>query len=227
LAESHLAVLTLEDVRANPLVSTYIRMANQHMQAQGYTEHGERHAVYTAHLARKILAELGYSTRQQELAAIAGYLHDIGNVVSRVNHGQNGALLAHTILLAMGMPAEELCVVMQAIGDHEEEHFDFPSGPVFSAVVIADKSDVHRTRVRNPDPSKFDIHDRVNYAAQERNLRIDREKKEIALDLKVDTSIGSVREYFEVFLSRMMMCRKAANCLGCNFQLEINNLKLL
>lgn len=224
---SSLAVVTLEDVKSSPVVSSYLRMTDKHMQAQGFTEHGERHAGLTSHLAAEILTTLGFPARDAELAAIAGYLHDVGNVVSRVNHGQTGALLVQPVLSAMGMHIDEICSVMQAIGDHEEEHFDAPTGPVFAAVVIADKSDVHHSRVRNLDPAMFDIHDRVNYATKERKLEVDKERGLITLQLTVDTAVASVREYFEVFLGRMMTCRKAALCLNCEFQLEINKVKML
>lgn len=162
-----------------------------------------------------------------ELAAIAGYLHDIGNSINRVHHPQNGALLAKDILIEMGMDFEEVAMIMAAIGNHDESFGGEPVNPVSAAVIIADKGDVHRSRVRSADQLMFDIHDRVNYAAIHSELRIDRKEKIIALELSIDTQISQVMEYFEIFLSRMIISKKAAKFLGCKFKLEINEYSLL
>lgn len=217
--------LTLRDIRRDPRVKTYVEKANEQMDAIGYTEHGFRHAGIVAGVARGILHKLGASKRDVELAAIAGYLHDIGNVINRQNHPETCALLAHHILSSMGMNPTEIAVIMGAIGNHEEGS-GYPINPVAAAVIIADKSDVHFSRVQNPNPMTFDIHDRVNHAVQKSYLRVDSEEKVISLELTVDVQSASVMEYFEIFLSRMLMCRKAADVLGCKFKLVINDVEL-
>jgi metal-dependent HD superfamily phosphatase/phosphodiesterase len=219
-------LVTLEDVKRDPEVEAYIDKANEYTGAIGYTEHGARHANLTASIAYNTLKRLGYPERDAQLASIAAYLHDIGNLVSRVNHEHTGAVLANRILERLGMDPVERAVVMGAIGNHEEKHGE-PVSPVGAAVILADKSDVHRSRVRNPDPTTFDIHDRVNYAVQHSFLRVDDKSRTITLELTIDTQLSQVMEYFEIFLTRMVMCRRAAKFLACEFKLQINGVKLL
>lgn len=218
--------LTLEVVKADPEVEAYVQKANEYTGILGYTEHGFRHAGLCARIALNILKRLGGPERDAELAAIAAYLHDIGNLVSRLNHEHTGAIMADGILARLGMEPNERAVVMSAIGNHEESHGQ-PVSRVGAAVILADKSDVHRSRVRNPDPTTFDIHDRVNYAVERSFLRVEEKAREITLELAVDTTNAQVMEYFEIFLTRMIMCRRAAEFLGCAFKLEINGVKLL
>jgi hypothetical protein len=218
--------VTLEDVKRDPEADAFITKANEYTGAIGYTEHGARHANLTASIAYNILKRLAYPERDAQLASIAAYLHDIGNLVTRINHEATGALLANDILLRLGMGADERAVVMGAIGNHEEKGGE-PVSPVGAAVILADKSDVHRSRVRNPDPTTFDIHDRVNNAAQHSFLRVDEKNRRITLELTIDTQLSQVMEYFEIFLSRMVMCRRAAKFLDCEFKLQINGAKLL
>lgn len=217
--------IRLRDVRKDPRVKTYVEKANEQMDAIGYTEHGFRHAGIVAGVARGIPKKLGMPERESELAAIAGYLHDIGNVINRANHCETGALLAHSILTSMGMDPTEVAIIMGAIGNHEED-CGYPINPVAAAVIIADKSDVHYSRVQNPNPMTFDIHDRVNHAVQKSYLRVDPETKIISLELVTDVESATVMEYFEIFLTRMIMCRRAADCLGCKFKLVINGVDL-
>ncbi|MDQ7858430.1 MAG: HD domain-containing protein [Armatimonadota bacterium] len=220
------ATPTVDDVKRDAEVEAFLTKANEYTGVIGYTEHGPRHANLTASIAYNVLRRLGAEERVAQLAAIAAYLHDIGNLVSRANHEHTGALLADRILRRLGMGADERAVVMGAIGNHEERHGEAVS-PVGAAVILADKSDVHRTRVRNPDPTAFDIHDRVNYAVEHSFLRVDEKSKTVTLELTIDTTISQVMEYFEIFLDRMLMCRRAAAFLGCGFKLQINGVKLL
>lgn len=217
---------TLEEVKRDPEVEAFITKANDYTGVLGYTEHGVRHATLTSNIAANVLRRLGLDERTVQLGAIAAYLHDMGNLVSRANHEHTGAILADRILLRLGMPADERAVVMGAIGNHEERHGE-PVSAAGAAVILADKSDVHRTRVRNPDPTTFDIHDRVNYAVEHSFLRVDEKSRTVTLELTIDTSISRVMEYFEIFLDRMVMCRRAAAFLGYDFKLQINGAKLL
>lgn len=217
--------VTLKEVRSYPKVRIYIDAANRQMAAIGYTEHGHRHAGVVSSVARSICEPLGYTPRQAEIAAIAGYLHDIGNMVNRNNHPEVGAVIAMNILDEMGMPPNEIAAVVAAIGNHEEGD-GVPVDYASAAVIIADKSDVHYSRVQNPHPETFDIHDRVNHAVQRSNLHVEAEKRIIRLDLQIDTTFASVMEYFEIFLTRMVMCRKAAEVLGCRFCLRVNGVDL-
>ncbi|MGB9886850.1 MAG: HD domain-containing protein [Moorellales bacterium] len=223
---SEFTAVDLEVVKRDSEVATYIVRSNEHLGAMGYTEHGHRHVDLVAHVAYNIMSYLGYPQRVAELAAIAGYLHDIGNVVSRHNHGQAGALIAYQILSRLGMPPEEIASVVGAIGNHEEE-YGHAVNPVAAALILADKSDVHRSRVRNQDPATFDLHDRVNYAVERSFLRVDAGRKRLTMELKIDTKISPVMDYFEIFLSRLLMCRRAAAFLGCTFGMEINGAKFL
>ncbi|GHT60856.1 phosphohydrolase [Endomicrobiia bacterium] len=226
--------VTLEDVKRNPTVNAFIKSANDYLGTIGYTEHGMRHAGLVASIAENVLLYLDYPKRMQELAGIAGYMHDIGNVVSRYGHGQSAALIAMRLLKDMGTTPEETALIISAIGNHEEEAGD-PLNPVAAALILADKSDVHKTRVRNRNIlkcdiryiSKYDIHDRVNFAATRSFLRVIKDKKTISLQLNIDTQISKVMEYFEIFISRMLMCKNAATFLNCTFELIINERKLL
>ncbi|MDP2873646.1 MAG: HD domain-containing protein [Bacillota bacterium] len=196
------------------------------LRAIGYTEHGPRHAGWVSSVAHNVLARLGFPDREAELAAIAGFLHDIGNVAGRHRHEQTGALLAREVLLRLGVPYSEISMVMGAIGNHEEGMGQVVSN-AGAALMLADKSDVHRTRVRNPEIAAFDIHDRVNYAVEHSFLRVDDKKHTVTLELNIDTRISPVMDYFEIFLSRMILCRRAASFLGAQFELQINGVRLL
>ncbi|HHY38254.1 MAG TPA: HD domain-containing protein [Clostridia bacterium] len=220
-------IITLRDVRKDTEVETYIRRGNEHLGECGFTEHGQRHADLVSSIARNILLRLGQKERDAELSAIAGYLHDIGNVVSRYIHGQTGAVMAWKILERLGMPADEIATVVSAIGNHDPEELGQPVNQVAAALILADKSDVHRSRVRVADPTRFDIHDRVNYAVTRSFVNVNGGNKTITLELSVDTDISPVMDYFEIFLARMIMCRRAAAFLGCQFELLINDTRLL
>ena len=217
--------VTAEQVQNDPRVKAYVRRADEALAEIGYTEHGERHVGLVSHIAYNVLKRLGYPERDCELAAIAGYLHDIGNVVNRDHHAQTGAAMAMQLLTGMGMPDLEITRVISAIGNHNENEGD-PVNPVAAALILADKSDVHRTRVRNPEMIKFDIHDRVNYACEKSFLNVDEKQKLITLELTIDPEISQVMEYFEIFMTRMLASRKAAKALGCTFHLMANGNRL-
>lgn len=218
--------IMLEAVKARADIKTYISRADQNMDAIGYTEHGFRHAEIVAERARHLMESLGRPEREAELAAIAGYLHDIGNVAARETHGQIAVMIAYSVLHEMGMPPEELAEIMAGVGNHEEQYGD-PFGPVAAAVIIADKSDVARSRVRDADTLRYDEHDRVNYATISSALTVNRDRTLISLSLEIDTQISPIMEYFELFLSRMVISRRAAQALGSEFELVINGTKLL
>lgn len=218
--------VTLADVKANPLIDAYIRKADEHLAAIGFTEHGYRHVELVASIAKNVLRRLGFSQREAELAEIAGYTHDIGNAVSRIGHETAGAVLLAPILTQLGMQPDEVAIVCGAVGNHGETTGN-PVNNVSAALILADKSDVHRTRVRNPDAATFDIHDRVNYAVVHSFLNVDSPSRKITLELTIETEICPVMDYFEIFLTRMLMCRRAAEFLGCTFHLNINGAALL
>ncbi|WP_425807486.1 HD domain-containing protein [Desulfitobacterium sp. Sab5] len=217
--------LTLAQLKEDPIVQGYIEGGNKHLEAIGYTEHGLRHVGLVSHIASNILEKLEFSQRECELAAIAGYLHDIGNAVNRVSHAQTGAIMASNILERHGMIPEEIAIVIGAIGNHDETD-GHPVNNVSAALILADKSDVHRSRVRNPDLATFDIHDRVNYAVERSFIRV-YPKDRIALEITINTELCPVMDYFEIFMARMLLCRKAANFLETRFELKINDVKLL
>lgn len=218
--------VTLETIKNDPQVQAYIRRADQNLEVVGYTEHGPRHCGLVAKIARRTLLELSLTEREAELSAIAGYLHDIGNVFNRINHPYTGAVLAHSLLRDVGMELDEITTIVAAIGNHDDDGWE-PISSVSAGLILSDKSDVHKSRVRNPDMIKFDIHDRVNYAVNKSFLKVDKEHKTITLALTIDLEISSVMEYFEIFLNRMLYCKRAANFLGTQFSLVINENELL
>ena len=218
--------VTLDEVKKNEEVRLLIEMADRYLGVIGYTEHGLRHTALVANIAHNVMLRLKRPERQAQLASIAALLHDIGNVISREYHSQTGALIAHRILSHLGMPAEEVLEIMAAIGGHEERGGQSVN-EIGAALILADKSDVHRSRVRATGSVSSDIHDRVNYAATSSFLRVEEDKGVISLELKIDTSISQVMEYFEIFLSRMAFCRRAAEFLKMKFELEINGQRLL
>lgn len=219
-------MITFEEIKNNEHIKTYIKKADESLIALGYTEHSFAHVTKVSEMAKEILLKLGYSKREAELAQIAGYLHDIGNVINRVDHAQSGAVMAFRILDKLGAEPEEIATIITAIGNHDEGTA-VAVNPVAAALILADKTDVRRSRVRNSDLSTFDIHDRVNYAVEESSTTISEDKKAIILNLKINTEISSVMDYFEIFLDRMLLCRKAAEKLNLKFQLIINNQVLL
>lgn len=218
--------ITFEDIKKNKEFQTYIQKGDELLGVMGFTEHSFVHAGRVSYTAANILSSLGYSEREKELGKIAGYIHDIGNMINRVDHAQTGAILAFNILTRMEMPPEEIATIVSAIGNHDEGTGQSVN-TVSAALILADKSDVRRSRVRNTDFATFDIHDRVNYAVEHSEVKIDGEKRIILLEMKIDITISSLMEYFEIFLNRMMMCRKAADFLGATFELVINGTKVL
>ena len=218
--------MTYEEIKKNEAINTYIRQADASLVALGYTEHSFAHVTLVAEKAGYILQTLGYPQRTVELAKIAGYLHDIGNLVNRVDHSQSGAVMAFRILDNLGFAPAEISIIVSAIGNHDEGT-GVPVSPVAAALILADKSDVRRNRVYNQDSSSFDIHDRVNYSVTKAELKINEAHTLIKLKLTVDTHFGSVMDYFEIFMQRMLLCRKAAEKLGLQFKLMINEQQLI
>ena len=211
--------ITFAKIKNDRAIQSYIKKADESLSAMGFTEHGFSHVGLVADTAGKILNELGFSDRDAELARIAGYLHDIGNVVNRIDHAQSGAVMAFRILDNMNADPDDISTIITAIGNHDESTA-FPVNHIAAALIIADKTDVRNSRVREKDISSYDKHDKVNYAVKESKLSI--KKTHIELKIKLDTSICLVIEYFEIFLDRMMLCRKAAEKLGIEFWLTIN-----
>ena len=218
--------MTYEQIRENQAIRTYIREADASLSALGYTEHSFAHVTQVAEMAGYILTTLGYPARTVELGKIAGFLHDIGNLVNRVDHSQSGAVMAFRMLDKMDFPPEEIAVITTAIGNRDEGT-GLPVNEVAAALILADKSDVRRSRVRNQEITSFDIHDRVNYSVTRSELKINEAHTLIKLKLTVDTHFSSVMDYFEIFLERMILCRKAAEKLGLQFKLMINEQQLI
>ena len=214
-------MIKLDDIKRNKDIITMVNWANRVLAALGYTDHGPSHVSYVSNTAADILKQLGYPQRTVELAAIAGWVHDIGNCMNRKHHGLTGANMIFPILLEMQMPMDEICAITSAIGHHEEEN-GVPVSEISSALIIADKSDAHRTRVRKGKYDIHDIHDRVNYAIQKTRLIIDKDRKIIRYEIDMD-STSSVMEFMEIYLSRMILCQKAASYLGCKFLLVVND----
>lgn len=227
-------MITLKDVQNHPQTMVFMEMANSNLGAMGYTEHGARHARLVARMAEYILEKLGYNKNAIRMALIAGYLHDIGNTINRKSHGQSSAFLAYEILkdlidsrrILQAADYKEIAEIISAIGNHDETEGE-PVSPITAAVMIADKADVHKSRVRSTKEIDFDIHDRVNYAVKKSRIKVDTIKRTITLELIIDTRISQVMEYFEIFLTRMLACQKAARLLKCEFKLVINKNKLL
>lgn len=217
--------ITLKEVKANHKVRLLIDGANNLLKAMGYTEHGHRHVGVVSSITRYIMENIGASPREVELGMIAGYLHDIGNVINRERHPLTGACMAYEILLEMGMDVSEIAPILGAIGNHEELE-GLPVSAMSAALILADKSDVHFSRVQNPIMESFDIHDRVNYAVQKSRVEMEQSPQIIELVLEIDTQFATVMEYFEIFLSRMVMCRNAADTLGYRFLLSVNGTRL-
>ena len=218
--------MTFEEIEKNETIRAYISKADESLVALGYTEHSFAHVTHVAAMAGYLLETLGYDAHTVELAKIAGYLHDIGNLVNRIEHSQSGAVMAFQILTSLGFGAEDVATIVTAIGNHDEGT-GVPVNAVAAALILADKTDVRRNRVRGRDRTKFDIHDRVNFAAISSVLHMDRDKRQITLDIQLDDEICSVLDYFEIFLERMLMCRRAAEMLGCSFKLKANGSKVL
>ncbi|MGI8874081.1 MAG: phosphohydrolase [Egibacteraceae bacterium] len=216
----------LEHIQAHERTSAFIAAADEFLGAQGFTEHGFRHANLVGHIAFNVLTHLGHDHHTAELGAAAGYLHDIGNVVSRANHGQSSAWLAYDLLKELGSTPADMAQILSAVGNHEEQYGEAVS-PVAAAVILADKSDVHRSRVRKDASIEMDIHDRVNFAVEASFLRVDPAQRTVTLELTIDTSISHVLEYFEIFMERMIMCRRAGRTLGCDFKITVNDVAVL
>ncbi len=214
--------ITYELIKKNDTINTYIRQADENLLAMGFTEHSFAHVTKVAETAGYILQELGYDSHTIELAKIAGYMHDIGNVVNRIDHAQSGAVMSFRILDKIGASDKDIAVIVAAIGNHDESTA-FPVNPVAAALILADKSDVRQSRVRKRADISSDIHDRVNYGVKKQNFYIDKAEKKIILSLEIDTCISEVMEYFEIFIGRMKLCKKAAEELGLHFKLIINH----
>ncbi len=219
-------MITFQELQKNETVNTYIRRSDESLVALGFTEHSFAHVCKVAEVAGYILQTMGFSEHDVELVKIAAYLHDIGNLINRVDHSQSGAVMAFRILDEMGMEADDLATVVTAIGNHDEGT-GVPVNPIAAALILADKSDVRRTRVRNQDFTSFDIHDRVNYSVRSSAVKINEAKTLVKLKLSIDTHFSSVMDYFEIFLERMILCRKAAETLGLEFRLIINEQQIL
>ena len=216
-------MVTYKEIRENEDIKTYIKMADQTLASMKFTEHSFAHVVRCADVAGNLLKDFGYDDRTVELAQIAAYMHDIGNVVNRIDHAQSGAVMAFRLLDKMGMKAEEIAPIVTAIGNHDEKTA-FPVNEIAAALILADKSDVRRSRVRVEERATIsnDIHDRVNFAVEKSKLGVDVQNKKITLHLTIDENISRISEYFEIFLERMMLCRRAAAYFGAQFEVNIN-----
>ncbi|MBE6928232.1 MAG: HD domain-containing protein [Ruminococcaceae bacterium] len=219
-------IMTYQEIVKNETIRAYIQRADESLVALGFTEHSFAHVTHVAQTAKYILETLGYDAHTVELAQIAGYLHDIGNLVNRVEHSQSGAVMAFQILTSLGFAAEDVATIVTAIGNHDEGT-GVPVNAVAAALILADKADVRRSRVRNQDTITFDIHDRVNYSVSKSQMTINEAHNAVKLELTVDTNFGSVMDYFEIFMQRMIFCRKAAEKLGLQFKLVINEQQLI
>ena len=219
-------MLTYNEIIKNETIKTYIIKADESLAALGYTEHSFAHVMHVSQMAGYILETLGYDAHSVELAKIAGYLHDIGNLVNRKDHSHSSAIMAYSILKDMGWSAEDVATIVTAIGNHDEGS-GVPVNAVAAAMILADKADVRRSRVRNQDKSTFDIHDRVNYSVKESKLKINQDRTIVKLKLTIDTKYGSIMDYFEIFMQRMLLCRKAAEKLGLEYNLIINEQPLM
>ena len=219
-------MLTYKEITNSEAIKTYIIRADESLGALGFTEHSFAHVIHVAEMAGYILKTMGHDERTVDLAKIAGYLHDIGNLVNRKDHSQSGAVMAWSILNDMGCDPGEMATIVTAIGNHDEGT-GVPVNPVAAALILADKADVRRSRVRNKDESTFDIHDRVNYSVEDSSMTINEDKTQVTLELTVDTKYGSVMDYCEIFMGRMILCRKAAQTLGLEFKLIINGQHLI
>lgn len=217
--------ITFEDIFNNPEIQLYIRQADESMKAMGYTEHSFAHVGRVASWAQEILLKLGYSERDAELARIAGFMHDMGNMINRQDHAQNSALMAFYLLKEMKVAPDDIATIVTAIGNHDEGTA-FPVNPISAAIILADKADVRCSRVRNKDFATFDIHDRVNYSVKKSDLYVEKDSH-IELSLQIDTEICAVMDYFEIFMERMLLCRKAAEKLNLQFRLTINSQRIL
>lgn len=220
------SLVTYKYIKQNPDIMEYIRRADKTLEAMGYTEHSFPHVERVAATAAMILETLGYDERTIELAKIASILHDIGNVINRIDHAQSGAVMAFRLLDNLSMPAGEICSIIAAIGNHDEGTAQ-PIDAISAAMIIADKADVRRSRVRNTDLTTFDIHDRVNYAVEMSKVSFGENEKSLILELQIDTKISSVMEYFEIFMNRMILCKRASEFLGLKFEMIINGSKIL
>ena len=219
-------MVTYEQVKKSRKINTYVTMADATLEAIGFTEHSIAHATRVATVAGNLLNHLEYDERTVELAKIAGHMHDIGNLVNRDDHSQSGAIIAFRLLDDMGMKPSEISQIVSAIGNHDEQT-GMPVNAIAAALILADKADVRRSRVRNTTPQNFDIHDRVNYSVEKSKLRAYKDKDLIELKLTIDTEISSVMDYFQIFLTRMSLCVKAAEKLGCRFGLNINDIQMI
>ena len=219
-------MITLEMLRKNEAVNAYIQAADRSLAALGFTEHSFAHVLHVAETAAEVLRATGHSEREIQLARVAAYLHDIGNLVNRVDHSQSGAVMAFRILDKMEMPPEDIAVVVSAIGNHDEGT-GVPVDDVAAALILADKSDVRRSRVRRVEDVAVDIHDRVNYSVQSAKLTVDAQEKQVVLTIEIDTQYGSIMDYFVIFTERMLLCRRAARKLGLEFKLVINGQPLI
>ena len=220
------SIVTYKYIKQNPDIMEYIKRADKALEVLGYTEHSFAHVEKVAATSSMILETLGYDERTVELARIASIMHDIGNVINRIDHAQSGAVMAFRLLDNLNMPANEICSIISAIGNHDESTAQ-PVDPISAALIIGDKTDVRRTRVRNTDLLTFDIHDRVNYAVERSTVYFNDDRSSIILNLKIDLEISSVLEYFEIFMERMLLCRRASQFLGVQFEMIINDSKIL